>query len=119
MADREVSRKMGDAALTTLRNLGLSDSDTQRLWNGEVSISLRDHRAQMLLMKAARYDEAVAAQRNAMVRDVPPVQRPGAAGSRSDDYSANELADLGRRLGQTGNVKDAARLLLARRANRG
>lgn len=118
LADKEGSRKLGDAAVTTLRNLGLSDSETQKLWNGEVSISLRDHRAQLLLAKAALYDEAVAAQRNAAVRNVPQVMRPGVSGARADEYDQSQLSDLSRRLAQSGNVKDAARLLLARRANR-
>ena len=117
MADRQSSQRLADATVSTLRGVGFSNEDLQRAWNGEASISLRDHRAQLLLRKAALYDAAMAGAPQKVARQIPTVQRPGVSGTRSDDYSAHELSDLSRRLGQTGNLKDATKLLLARRAN--
>jgi hypothetical protein len=119
MADKQASRKLGDAAVSTLRNVGFSDADLQRAYNGEASLSLRDHRAQLLLRKASLYDLAIEGAKNAQVRTAPPVVRPGVSGERAAEYDQSHLSELSRRLGQTGNAKDAARLLMARRANRG
>jgi hypothetical protein len=117
MTDKETARKNGEIAIATLRNAGFADQDLKRAWNGEVSLSLRDHRAQLLILKAAKYDEAQRATAHP-VRNVPQVQRPGVAtlrGERDDDV---RLADLSNRLERTGNARDAANLLIAKRARR-
>src|SRR4029077_16063990 len=98
------SKKLSEAAVSTLKNLGFSDSDLARAWTGDASISLRDHRAQVLLAKAALYDQAQAGLRNANRAPATPVQRPGVSGARADEYDSSQLSDLSRRLGQTGNV---------------
>jgi hypothetical protein len=116
MADRETTRKNGDIAVATLRNVGFSDQDLARAWNGEVSISMRDHRAQLLILKAAKYDEAQRATAHP-VRNVPQVQRPGVATLRGERDDVR-LADLSNRLERTGSPKDAAALLIAKRAAR-
>jgi len=117
MADRQSSQRLADATVSTLRGVGFSNEDLQKAWNGDASISLRDHRAQLLLRKAALYDSAQAAASQKVVRDIPKVQRPGVSGFRADEHSASELATLSNRLRQTGNWKDAAKFLAARRAN--
>lgn len=114
-ADKEAARKLADAAMTTLRSVGFSDQDLHRAYHGEVALSLRDHRAQLILAKAAMFDAAKAAVPPKQVRSVPRVQRPG-NGERHDDYSGSQISELSQRLNRTGNVKDAARLLAARRA---
>jgi hypothetical protein len=108
--------KLAKAALQTLTNLGVSKQDIGRLWNGEASISLRDARAQALLAKAARWDAAQEALKNAARAPASPVMRPGVGGARSDDYSQSKLSSLTNRLNQTGNLKDATKLLVARRS---
>jgi hypothetical protein len=113
----EAKAKLGNAAIATLRNAGFSDDDLRRAYHGEASLSLRDHRAQLILMKAAKYDEAIANAAQARDRTAPPVQKPGIASGAWDD-SNSELSALGRKLSASGDIKDAVRLLTAqRRAN--
>jgi hypothetical protein len=119
LTNKEASKRIGEAAVNMLRNVGFSDHDVRRAYNGEATVSLRDHRVQILLAKAARYDAAMADAPEKVARNIPTVQRPGVSGSRADEFDQSQLSDLSRRLGQTGNVKDAARLVAARRANRG
>ena len=119
LSNKEVSRKIADQAVSMLRNVGFSDQDVRRAYSGEASVSLRDARVQVLLAKAALYDQAQAGLHNATRAPAPPVMRPGVSGARADEYSQSELSGLTNRLNQSGNVKDAARLLMARRANRG
>lgn len=116
MSDRETARKLGDISIATLRNVGFGDQDLKRAWNGEASLSLRDHRAQLLILKAARWDDAQRAMQHP-TRPVPNVLRPGVAAQRGERDDVR-LADLTNRLERTGNPRDAAALLTARRAAR-
>jgi hypothetical protein len=118
MKDEKVKAEVGRAAVKTLRGAGFSDEDLMRAWHGDASLSLRDHRAQIILMKAALYDEAQATAPQKVRRPVPPVQRPGVSRDRSD-YADDQVASLRARLAKSGDVRDAARLLLAQRAARG
>ena len=111
-----VDKELSAAAVTTLRNVGFSDADLRRAYHGEASISLRDHRAQLLVAKAALYDRAIAETPQKRSRSVPPVTRPGTSGEHHDDYSSNQISELSQKLSRSGNLKDAARLLAARRA---
>ena len=71
--------------------------------------------AEALLVKAARYDLLTKAARATPTNNVPNVTRPGFAGPRVDRGSAG-LAQLSAKLSKTGNIKDAAALLMARRS---
>jgi hypothetical protein len=51
----------------------------------------------------------------AIPKSVPPVQRPGASAPRSS-RADNDVRSLNSRLQQSGSVKDAVQLLMARRA---
>lgn len=65
--------------------------------------------------KARRYDQLLKskASKDKQLRTVPPVTRPGAAQSQ-DSARADKTKDLTNRLRKTGDVKDAAALLLNR-----
>ena len=80
------SKKLGEAAVSTLRNIGFSDQDVRRAYNGEATIHLRDHRVQVLLAKAALYDQAQAGLHSAARAPAPPVMRPGISGERASEY---------------------------------
>src|SRR6185312_12965312 len=60
MADKEKATKVADASVSLLKDLGFGESDLAKLWNGEASVSLRDHRVQLLIRDAARYRSAIA-----------------------------------------------------------
>jgi len=114
MADKEKATKVADASVALLKDLGFSDQDLGKLWNGEASLSLRDHRAQLLIRDAARYREAQKAVK-APVKAVPQVQRPGVAKPKGADDDLR-LKNLEQQLERTGNLRDAANFLVARRA---
>ena len=116
MADKEKATKVADASVALLKDLGFSDQDLGKLWNGEASLSLRDHRAQLLIRDAARYREAQKAVK-APVKIVPQVQRPGVAKPRGadDDLKIKTLSD---KLESSGSWKDAAELLIAQRSRK-
>ena len=118
MADKDRATKVADASVALLKNIGFSDSDLARLWNGEASLSLRDHRAQLLITKAAKYDEAQkSAPKKVAAKPVPPVQKPGAARPKGDEADSR-IQNLEKQLERTGSEKVAAELLLAKRAAR-
>jgi len=114
MADKEKATKVADASVALLKDLGFSDQDLGKLWNGEASLSLRDHRAQLLIRDAARYRDAQKAVK-APVKVVPQVQRPGVARPKGADDDLR-TQNLKQQLESTGKVDDAVQYLLARRA---
>jgi hypothetical protein len=117
MKDPAVARKVGEAAINTLRSSGISDQDLGKLLRGEATFSIRDARVQSLLIKAAKYDEAVAAQQQARQRPIPNVQRPGISTDRNSGEDSN-IASLRQRAKATGSLRDAAALLTAERNSR-
>lgn len=115
MADKEKATKVADASVSLLKDIGFSESDLAKLWNGEASLSLRDHRAQLLIRDAVRYREAQkAAPKKIAQKPIPKVQRPGVAPTRGDSDELR-VKNLEKQLERSGNWKDAAALLLARR----
>jgi len=86
------------------------------LWNGQASMSLRDHRVQLLIRDGIRLREMQTAAKNAVAKKpVPQVQRPGVAQAPGAQRDA-EIQALTQKLDKTGNLKDAAKLMAARRA---
>jgi hypothetical protein len=72
--------------------------------------------AEALLVKAARYDLLTKAAKATPARAaIPTVQKPGFAGPRVDRAETG-LAALSAKLSKTGNLRDAAALLSARRS---
>ena len=112
----EASR-IANASLSYLRGLEFSDENLSDLWAGRASFSLRDARVQLLVRDAALYRQAKASVPARKSTPVPKVQRPGSPAERVPDADAS-LTALDNRLESTGKWKDAAELLLARRAAR-
>ena len=117
MANKDAASKVAQSAVELLRDKGFSDTDLGKLWNGEASLSLRDHRVQLLIRDALRYRDAQVAAKSKVAKPVPSVQRPGTAPQRAPD-SQVRLAQLSKQLDQTGNWRDAAAYLMAQRAAR-
>ncbi len=118
MSDPAQAQDLANRAATLLRDTGFSDDDLGKLWSGQASVSLRDHRIQKIIAKAARYDAAkagVPAKRAAL----PPSKtlRPGTPAERASDAQTN-LDSLTKNLESSGSWKAGAELLIARRAAR-
>jgi hypothetical protein len=78
-ADKDKAAKLQGAAIETLRDLGFSEDELGRLWNGQDRLSLRDHRVQLLIRDGVKYRENKEAAAKVVAKTLPPVQRPGAA----------------------------------------
>jgi hypothetical protein len=114
-ADPAKKTKLQESAVSVLRDLGFQDQELGEMWRGEKELSLHDHRLQLLLLDGVRYREAKAVTAKATAKPVPPVQRPGVSQPRGAAAAA-DVQNLSKRLDQTGSAKDAARLLMGRRA---
>ncbi len=97
-----------------LQELGFAPEELDRLWNGQATISLHDHRLQLLIRDGMKYREAQLKAKAAQQRPVPHVQRPGPAPARGADAD-ERVKDLTQRLDQSGSLRDATALLLAQR----
>ena len=118
MSDPVQARDIATKAAETLRETGFSDDDLNKLWSGQASVSLRDHRMQLLIRDAARYRAAMAgvpAKKAALPASK--TLRPGTPQERASDALVN-LDSLNKQLESSGKWKDGAELLLARRAAR-
>jgi hypothetical protein len=114
MSDPVKSEKLQKAAVNALKDLGFSDQELGASWNGSGNIPFRDHRMQLLIRGYTELQEIKAKAKTVTARPVPPVKRPGVASDRGAAVDA-ELAQLATRLNETGNAKDAAEYLKARR----
>lgn len=96
----------------TFKEVGFTEQEIAHLWR--TMPQFRDHRAQLLFLKAAKYDAAMEKAKSAPPNKLPPVQRPGAAPARGEQRSA-ELQALNRKLDESGDLKAATALLMAQR----
>jgi hypothetical protein len=99
--------------LEFMESVGFPREEVQRYATEYASIPIHDHRLQIIVDKAMRYDEAMAATKQPARAPVPPVQRPGSAPARGE---ANEerFKNLTRQLDRTGSLRDGAALIAAR-----
>ena len=122
MANPAEAQKITQSAVTALRDVGFSDDDLNKLWSGQASVSLRDHRIQLIIRDAARYRDAkagVATRKTALPASK--TLRPGTPAERATE-SQQSLDTLNKRLDSQDSglrgVRNATELLLARRAAR-
>ena len=115
MADAKRAAGLQTAALAVLKELGFQETELAQSWHGQRDLSLRDHRVQLLIRDATLWRDAQAKAKAAATRPVPPVQRPGVSQPKGAAQDA-EIQHLTQKLDKTGNLKDAAALLRARRA---
>ena len=88
LADQEVLDKTSKAALRTLKDVGFAEDELAKAWNGEMAISPRDHRFQVLVYEASKYRELKANPPKPSAKPIPPVQKPGIATTRADTSKA-------------------------------
>ncbi|MEA2955813.1 MAG: hypothetical protein QOJ58_1313 [Alphaproteobacteria bacterium] len=115
MADAKKTSALQTACLAVLKELGFQEAELAQSWHGQRDLSLRDHRVQLLIRDATLWREAQAKAKAAATRPVPPVQRPGVSQPKGAAQDA-EIQHLTQKLEKSGNLKDAAALLKARRA---
>jgi hypothetical protein len=116
LSDPKQRAKVQEAALTYLKDKGFTESELGSAWNGQASLSLRDHRIQGLIRDAVKYREGqeAAKAKLATPKPLPTVQRPGVSPPKVD----NQVVALSKKLESTGDMRDAAALVAARRASR-
>lgn len=114
LADPVQKQKVQEGAITYLKEIGFQESELASAWNGQASLSLRDHRVQGLIRDAVKYREAKAGIAKAPPKPVPTVQKPGVARAPANAQAA-EIEALEAKFAKTGNPKDGAALLNARR----
>ena len=83
MGDPEKAAKLQKRALNVLKDIGFSEDELGKSWNGQGDLSLRDHRVQLLVRDAIMWRDAQAKAKAATTKPVPPVVRPGAAQDKS------------------------------------
>lgn len=115
LKNSEKATKFATDAVNLYRDLGYSEDEITQLQRGTASISPHDRRQLQMTREALLYRQAKAAIPKAVAKPIPQVQRPGVAAPRNADKSSIEVA-LSKRLDTTGNWKDAAELLIARRS---
>src|SRR5262245_5665625 len=116
-SDLKVMAEATQHAGELLKDLGFTDAELGRLWNGQAVVSLRDHRMQLLMRDGVKYREALGKAKAAQQRPVPHVQRPGPAPARDADAD-DKVRTLNDRLTTSGTLRDAAALLVAQRQAR-
>ncbi len=113
LADKSKSSKIADGAVTVLKDKGFTEQELAQLWNGEASISLRDHRVQSLILDGVRYREAKANVAKP-AKPVPPVaQRPGVSKAPVNANDA-EIQALEKRFERDPSIQNATALRAAK-----
>lgn len=115
-ADPAKSSKLAAEARTVLGTYGFSDGDIKAMWEGGASVYPHDHRFQLLIRDAMRWQGAQKALTNRKPAPVAPVQRPGVSTSKGE-ANAGIVSELTQKLDKSGSIKDAVALLRARRAS--
>lgn len=116
LADPAQRTKVQDGAIAYLKDIGFQESELGSAWNGQASLSLRDHRVQGLIRDAVKYRDGQAnAKKVIAAKPLPPVQRPGVVAPRNND---SNIQALSKKLETTGRMEDAAAVVAARRAAR-
>jgi hypothetical protein len=119
LADKDKAAKLQKSALGVLHDAGFTDDELSQSWSGEGKINLRDHRWQMVVIKAAKYDAAQQGfvEKTTKAKPLPPVQRPGVAQPKGARNAA-VIQDLSSRVENTtglNQIRAAAQLIAARR----
>lgn len=113
LADKSKAEKLTKSAQEYLTGeIGFKPEELAQAWNGEASLSLRDHRVQLLILDGVKYREAKANTKPAP-KPVPPVQRPGTSKAPTSTADA-EVQTAKAAFDRNPSVKNAAALRLAR-----
>lgn len=121
-SDPKKVTKARESMITFLtEDLGLSKDDLQNLWTGQASLSLRDHRVQLVLRDAVKWREAQKQAKAAAKPTMPAPQRPGTAAAPTPRSQA-DIDNLSDRLNSAPTLREqlqiAAQLKRAQRTQR-
>jgi hypothetical protein len=104
-----------DEIMAGAKEAGVEPAEFIRLFGSDPL--MRNAHFQKMMYDAGKYRLAQKTAPKAAVRNVPPVQRPGVAASRTSANAAT-ISALTAKLDRTGSLRDAQALLAAqRRAN--
>ncbi len=118
LADDKAFNATWERAMPELDKLGFSKERLAQLASTETGYEiLLSAGFQKLIADSLKLQDMQAAAKKQMTKPVPHVQRPGAR-RPSGNSDSEKLQALTNRLTTTGNVKDAAALLIARRSAR-
>ena len=109
LTNKERAQKVSDRAVEVLKDLGFSDDDLRKAYNGEEALSIRDHRLQLLILDAVKYREAKASVSKPAAKPLPPVQRPGTAQSAQTGIDA-QIRQLEKQIATTSGTNAQVRL---------
>lgn len=112
---RETQRAVALEIAASARASGIETNELVRLFNSEPL--MRNAVFQRMMYDAGKYRLMMKARDAAVTKQVPPVQRPGAAQTRAEREGA-ELRTLSARLSNSGDIKDAVALYHARKSGR-
>lgn len=106
-ADPKKATELRAKAFGTLHDLGFDEAEINDAWNTGGSIPVHDHRFQLLVWKAQRFDAASKTVKTPQApKAVPQVQRPGPATTAKDQRSEH-LKNLETRLSRAGTSRSA------------
>jgi hypothetical protein len=112
MADPAKARDLRNHVTNMFRQAGFSDKDVDDAWQGRIGVPMRDYRVQLLIRKAAMFDQMQARAQNipAQRRHLPAPQRPGTVSiNRQGDINSERMAAVKRQL-ETATGRKAERL---------
>lgn len=112
---KETQRAVTSEILASAKASGIEPAELNRLYNSEPL--MRNAVFQHMMYDAGKYRLMMKAKDAAATKQVPPVQRPGPATTRSEREHA-DIRTLTTRLSSSGDIKDAVALYKARKSNR-
>lgn len=110
---RQLRQAVAQEILDSARASGIEPDELDRLFNSEPL--MRNATFQRMMYDAGKYRLMMKAKEAAVARQLPSVQRPGTAASRSE-REQSDLRSLSARLSTSGDLKDAVALYQARKA---
>jgi len=114
MQDPVKRTKTVEAATNLLKDRGFSPADIEKLWASPV---FRDHRVQLLVLDAVRFQDAKKQLVTATRKELPPVVRPGVSQPGKDrDAQIKDLETKVDRNSGMNALRAAAKLVAARRS---
>jgi hypothetical protein len=109
---KQAQRAVADEIMAGAKEAGIERAEFMRLFHSDPL--MRNAHFQKMMYDAGKYRLAQKTASKATARDVPPVQRPGAAASRTSAHAAT-ISALTAKLDRTGSLRDAQALLAAQR----
>src|SRR5262249_17327070 len=108
--DPAKARELRNGVQKMLRETGFKDNEVDSAWKGQNGVSLRDHRVQLIIRKAALYDKMMERSKEIQRKPLPPAQKPGTvAVNRAAEDTEGKIAAIQKQL-ETASGTKALRL---------